>query len=104
MGATRGRTHQVDGVEDLHLPDGGAAGVRQVAVVVVYRQRTQACGRRATTEAGQARRRSQPALSRDQGGLRGSVAAAGLVLLSPAPPDLQLRRQQDRQRRRTVSG
>lgn len=36
-------SHQVNGVEDLHLADGGAAGVRQVAVVVVDGQRTQAC-------------------------------------------------------------
>lgn len=36
--------HQVHGVEDLHLADGGTAWVRQVAVVVVYGQRTQACG------------------------------------------------------------
>lgn len=36
--------HQVDGVEDLHLSDGRTARVRQVTVVVVYRQRTQACG------------------------------------------------------------
>ena len=35
--------HQVDGVEDLHLPDGGAARIRQVTVVVVDGQGTQAC-------------------------------------------------------------
>lgn len=40
--------HQVHGVEDLHLSDGGAAWVRQVAIVVVYGQRAQACGTRGT--------------------------------------------------------
>lgn len=49
--------HQVHGVEDLHLSDGGAAWVCQVAVVVVYGQRTQACGntRRQTRRVGSRR-------------------------------------------------
>lgn len=45
--------HQVDGVEDLHLPDGRAAWIRQVTVVVVDRQRTQACDNTRGTNAGQ---------------------------------------------------
>lgn len=36
-------SHQVDGVEDLHLSDGGAARIRQVTVVIVDGERTQAC-------------------------------------------------------------
>lgn len=37
------RTHQVNGVKDLHLPDGRTPWVRQVAVVIVDGQRTQSC-------------------------------------------------------------
>ena len=42
--------HQVDGVEDLHLPNGGAARIGQVTVVVVDGQRTQACGQHTRTK------------------------------------------------------
>lgn len=42
--------HQVNGVEDLHLSNGRTPWIRQVAVVIVYRQCTQACGNTRTTE------------------------------------------------------